>query len=62
MKKARAGFCYCDEVTRGNPTIFQKQDALREVQWRMLRPVVFRPHLTMGLALSGTDDGLPTAR
>ncbi len=39
------------DVTLGSPAIFQKQDTLKEAQRGILRPVAFRPHLSMGLAL-----------
>ena len=46
-------------------TIFQKQDTLKEAQrgiLRILRPVAFRPHLTMGLALQRRGFKLPTGK
>jgi len=40
------------DVTLGSPAIFQKQGTLKEAQRGILRPVAFRPHLTMGLVFS----------
>jgi hypothetical protein len=40
-----------NDATLGNPAIFQKQDALKEAQRGIVRPVAFRPHLAMGLAI-----------
>ncbi len=43
-------------------TIFQKQDTLKEAQRGILRPVAFRPHLTMGLAFYRRGFKLPTGK
>jgi len=49
----KPSFTNCDlyDVTLGNPAISQKQDTLKEAQRGISRPVAFRPHVTMGLAL-----------
>jgi|SaaInl4_150m_RNA_FD_contig_31_402940_length_410_multi_2_in_0_out_0_1 hypothetical protein len=54
----------CDgyDVTIGSPAIFQKQDTSKEVQRGILRPVAFRPHLTMNLALYRKRFALPTGK
>jgi hypothetical protein len=39
------------DATLGSPAISQKQDTSKEAQRGILRPVAFRPHLTMELAL-----------
>jgi hypothetical protein len=51
--KSRTALSDLYDVTFGSPAIFQKQDTSKEAQRGILRPVAFRPHLTMGLALSG---------
>ena len=66
MKKQirKPSFTNCDlyDFTFGNPAIFQKQDTLKEAQRGILRPVAFRPHLTMSLAFSGSGFELPTGK
>ena len=52
MKKAELPEHDLHDVTLGSPAIFQKQDTLKEAQRELSRPVAFRPHPTMGLALS----------
>ena len=46
----------------GNPAIFQKQGTLKEAQRANIRPVAFRPNLTMGLALYRKRFELPTGK
>ncbi len=60
----KPNFTYCDlyDVTLGSPAIFQKQGASKEAQRGILRPVAFRPHLTMGLALYRRKFKLPTGK
>ncbi len=49
-------------VSRDSGTIIQKQDTLKEAQRGILKPVAFRPHLTMSLALYRKRFELPTGK
>jgi len=61
-KKSRGPKRDLYDVTLGNPAIFQKQDTIKEAQRGILRPVAFRPHLMMSLALYRKRFELPTGK
>jgi len=63
MKKAELPSRDLYDVTLGSPAIFPKgENAEREAQQGILRPVAFRLHLTMGLAFYGIGFELPTGK
>ncbi len=52
MKKVELPHRDLDDVILGNPAVFfQIQIQSDQRQYAIIRPVVFRPHLTVGLAL-----------
>jgi len=55
-------FTMSHSVPSHSGTIFQKKDALKEAQGRISRPVAFRPHLMMSLALYERRFRLPTGK
>jgi hypothetical protein len=59
---SRPSKCDLYDVTLGNSAILQKQDPTKEAQQGILRPVVFRLHLTMGLAFYRIGFELPTGK
>ena len=57
LKKSRTALSDHYDVTIGSSAIFQKKMPLKRLNGRILRPVAFRPHLTMGLVLYRKDLG-----
>jgi hypothetical protein len=52
IKKAEPPFCDVDDVTLGSPAILSRIVSDRTGGNSILRPVVFRPHLKVSLALT----------
>ena len=55
-------FTMSHSVPPNSGTTIQRQDTLKEAQRGILRPVAFRPHLIMSLALHRRRFKLPTGK